>query len=143
MSPNYVPDPVFVSIAAGVVCIVVVTPFMFLFDHVSDTILFTFAFQRKRDSLKPGMVAELGALTAKTWNKVWCTSRDSKDEEEKDAEKAKPKEHPANQLIKSQPPATQAFLRAAQGKSPAPPPPKEAPKDRDDKQGTFCVGRGH
>jgi len=155
-SPQYIPDPIFISSVAGALCCMVVMPFMFLFDHVSDTLLFCFALQRKRDEDKPGLVQELGALTARTWQKVWCTSRgeDGDDKDDKDGDKNKPREHPAHQLIKHQPPAVQAFLKKAAGKAPSAVVPENKEKSgracggfsqgqSDEKQGRSCVGFGH
>lgn len=52
-SAYYVSEPQLVSFIASAVCTYVCVPFVLLFQDVSDTILFCFALEQKRESLKP------------------------------------------------------------------------------------------
>lgn len=55
-SAFYIEEPIFLSVVAALIALVIAMPFLQLFNDVSDTILFCFALEQKRQSLKPAIV---------------------------------------------------------------------------------------
>merc|ERR1712050_79985 len=55
-SAYYVDDPILVSSLAAIISNIVALPFLLLFNDVSDTILYCFATQSKREAGKPVIV---------------------------------------------------------------------------------------
>ncbi|CAD7962281.1 unnamed protein product [Amoebophrya sp. A120] len=49
-SAYYIADPVFISIAAGVICLVIAMAFMVIFDQTADTMLYCFVYEKKSGS---------------------------------------------------------------------------------------------
>lgn len=47
-SEHYVPDPVFVTVFAGILCAIIAVAFMIVFDTVADSVLYCFAIEKKR-----------------------------------------------------------------------------------------------
>jgi len=48
-SSTYLPDPLYPCITSGVICFMLVLPFVQIFGHTADTILFCFAVDKKRN----------------------------------------------------------------------------------------------